>query len=153
MSSRPGSTYERYLVNTFLEADKDAVGLLNVRQLSFALYDRLAYPRRRRSFSLKTTTMLMAVVDRNNRGFLSMQQFIWLHQTVYRFWKAFRKYDLDNCGWIWHTDVRAVMACIRLHVTDYQMHDVLGVIERRTWVSLEDYVQLCCLSILSRYST
>ncbi|KAH7984314.1 sorcin [Rhipicephalus sanguineus] len=151
MSSCPGSDYERYLVDVFLEADKDASGFLDVHQLRAALYETVAYPRYR-AFSLKTTSLLMAVVNLNNQGFLTMQQFFWLHQTVYRFWKAFRKYDLDNCGWIWHTDVRAVMACIRLQVTDDQMEEVLGLIEHRTWVSLEEYVQLCSISILSRYN-
>ncbi|KAL1439380.1 hypothetical protein MTO96_010392 [Rhipicephalus appendiculatus] len=151
MSSCPGSEYERFLVDVFLEADKDACGLLDVHQLSVALYETIAYPRYR-AFSLKTTTLLMAVVDLNNKGFLTMQQFFWLHQTVYRLWKSFRKYDLDNCGWIRHTDVRTAMACINLHATDHQMNEALGLIEHRTWVSLNEYVQLCSISILSSYN-
>ncbi|XP_049268995.1 uncharacterized protein LOC125757440 [Rhipicephalus sanguineus] len=152
MSSFPGSIYERFLVDIFIEADFNSLGVLDVRKLHTALKAIITYLRYR-TISLRTTYMLMALVDIGRRGFLNIQQFFLLHQVVNRLWKSFRLYDLNNSGWIRHSDVRAAVACNNgLQLSDQQMNEVLGHGEHRIWVSLDQYLQLCVLSILSRYN-
>ncbi|KAH7984560.1 uncharacterized protein LOC119383380 [Rhipicephalus sanguineus] len=150
MSSFPGSIYERFLVDIFIEADFNNLGVLDVRKLRAALAATITYLRYR-TISLRTTDMLMALVDIGRRGFLNMQQFFLLHQVVNRLWKSFRLYDLNNSGWIRHSDVRAAVNN-GLQLSDQQMNEVLGHGEHRIWVSLDQYLQLCVLSILSRYN-
>ncbi|KAL1439381.1 hypothetical protein MTO96_010393 [Rhipicephalus appendiculatus] len=150
MSSFPGSMYERFLVDVFIEADTNTSGVLNVVKLRAALAATITY-QRYRTISLKTAAMLMSLVDIGSRGVLNMRQFFLLHRVVNRLWTAFRLYDLNNSGWIRHSDIRAALAFdSRLQLSDQQLNAVLGYGEHRRWVSLDQYFQLCALSIISR---
>ncbi|KAL1439382.1 hypothetical protein MTO96_010394 [Rhipicephalus appendiculatus] len=150
MTTPPDRDRERFLVDVFAQADTNNSGLIDVRQLRAALAATITH-QRYRTISLKTTAMLLSLVDPRNRGVLNMQQFLWLYQIVYRLWKSFQIYDLNNSGWIRHSDVRAAVACNnRLRLSDQQLNEVLGHGEHRIWVTLDQYLQLCALSIISQ---
>ncbi|KAH6947380.1 hypothetical protein HPB50_018535 [Hyalomma asiaticum] len=151
MSSYPGSTYEQLLVGIFADFDVNEVGCLDVHQLhqAFQAAIPLLYAIPDHVCSLETTHLLMAMVDVTNEGYATMQEFFWMNDTLYKLWSSFR--DFEFCGWIWHANIAAAMACVRLHVTEDELNAVLGPKDSRSWVSLDQYFHLCAISVFKKF--
>ncbi|XP_075532458.1 programmed cell death protein 6-like [Dermacentor variabilis] len=146
MSTVVGSDYEQFLMKLFVDVDDLGAGVINPPQM----YRALAYtisPFRHRSITELTAAFLITLVDRNNTGFVNMQQFLRIHQIFSHFWMAFRIYDPNDSGWIKYTDLEAAMAYCCLPMTERPANDVRHHVHRRARLCLDHFIRLCALSM------